>query len=340
MSAVPTTLEELNSLFAWNPPPLRLDPTGRHHIRLDTESTRQAAFYDQHFAPNIICKQIVHAKNLHHKVAAVVDEKLQSYNDTVTLLPRSGIISTKLRDSEVEETEDMMKDEMSVVEFYSKTTTRYCLRIASTLALHPTTWSSLLSWSAVPCLGGRDIPGGSLQVLSPRTPDSSDEGNLVRSGRDFIHEETWRRLMEARDKYEDLATWRMMSPSAEDTEVMLGLSDMAYAGNFQWSSCSSPTTPFADRRSKSLSPNRHLDSPEIMSFIGELEPLPNTPVILEEILDDAFKRGGSSLQSFREHDRMINTRATSWADDDTDEIASSRAPAQRMTTRALIQEVS
>ena len=37
----------------------------------------------------------------------------------------------------MEEIEDIMKDEMSVVEFYSKTTTRYCVRVASTLALHP-----------------------------------------------------------------------------------------------------------------------------------------------------------------------------------------------------------
>ena len=341
------TLEELNSLFVWNPPPLRLHPTGRQHTGLDTESARQAAFYDKHFAPDIICKHVVHVKNLHLKVAAVADERLHSHNNVVMLLPRSGIVSKKLRDSEVEETEDMMKDEMSVVEFYSKTTARYCIRVASTLALHPATWSSLLSWSAVPCLGGRGIPGGSLQVLSPRTPGpSDDEGNVVRNGRDFVDEATWKVLMEAGDKYEDLATWRMMSPSADDTEVMMGLMNMAYAGDFQWRSCASTTTLSGDERPKSLSPKRTLDSTEIMFFIeepsldSELQPSKYTPEMLDETLNVAFKRGGSSLESVREHDRIANDRMTSWTDDDTDETTSSPAPAWRMTTQDLVQEVS
>jgi hypothetical protein len=343
MSAVPTdTLDELQSLFAWNPPPLKLHP-GRQHIGLDTEDAREAAFYDKHFAPDIICKRIVHLTSLQNKVAAVVDKRLLSYDNGIMPPPRSGIISTKLRDNEVEDTENVMKDEMSVVEFYSKTTTRYCVRVASTLALHPEMWSSLLNWSAVPCLGGRDIPGGSLQVLSPRTFDTSDkDGRMVKSRQDLVTADVWRRLMKAKDEYEDLATWRMMSPSAEDTEIMLGVMDMAYSGEFRWNLCPPPITLLANEHAKSRSPQRALDSPDISNLIGipisssKPESTQLARATLDGILDVALKRGGSSLEAVHQYDPMFS-RPRSRAADDTDETQVSGG---QLTTQTLIQEVS
>lgn len=284
-------------------------------------------------------------ENLHNNIAAVVDEKLRSYNNDVTLPPQSGIVTKALRDSEVEETEDVMKDEMSVVEFYSKTTTRYCVRIASTIALHPATWSSLLSWSAIPCLGGRDIPGGSLQVLSLRTRGSSDEGGNSNSRRDFVEAQTWSRLMEAKDKYEDLATWRMVTPSTEDTSIMLGVMFMAYTGEFQWTLCVPSTTSFpsAYECPKLPSPQRALDSPEIRSLVGGLSSLDlesMKDVVADQILDDALRRGGSSFQSVLEHGPTPKKGVMAWSDSDTDATSSSLAPTRQLTPQSLLEEVS
>jgi hypothetical protein len=237
-----------------------------------------------------------------------------------------------------------MKDEMSVVEFYSKTTTRYCLRIASTIALHPATWSSLLSWSATPCLGGRDIPGGSLQVLSLRTFGSSVEGGNSNSRGDFVETQTWSRLMEARDKYEDLATWRMMTPSTEDRSIMLGVMVMAYTGEFQWTLCSPPTNlSSVDECPKLLSPQRALDSPETMSLIKDLSDLDlgsSKDAVADRILDNALRRGGSSLESVFELDRTAKERVRAWSDSDTDTTSSSLAPTRQLTVQTLLEEVS
>lgn len=344
MPATPTsTLEELDALFAWNPPRLRFHPSGRPHVGPDTEGTRQATFYNRHFAPDIICKRLVHLKNLHSNIAAVVDEKLQSYSSGVAIPPQSGIVPKALRETEVEETEDLMKDEWSVVEFYSRTTTRYCVRIASTLALHPAKWSSLLHWSGDPCLGDRDVPGGSLQVLSSQTLDFSSEKGSSNTRRDIVEPQTWSLLMEARNKYEDLATWRMMTPTAEDTSIMLGIMDMAYAEEFRWPSCIPPKTLCVNDLPKFQRPQRALDSPETMSLVGDLSDSGSgstKDLVMDRIVDDALKRGGSSLESVLKHDHAIEKMSKSWSDSDSDATGSSRAPTKPLTSQRLIEEVS
>src|SRR5882762_11098010 len=120
------TMEELRLLFAWNPAPLRFRGTGRQHIESDTESAREAAFYNKHFAPDIACKRLVHLKDLHRSIGAVVEENMRSsYNDSLNVPPLSDI-GTKIRHHDAERVEDMMKNSKSVVEYYSNTTVRYC----------------------------------------------------------------------------------------------------------------------------------------------------------------------------------------------------------------------
>ena len=155
-------------------------------------------------------------------------------------------------------------------------------------------------------------------MFSPRTLGSTDKSGR----RAFVCEETWTRLMEAKDRYEDLATWRMMSPSAEDTEVMLDILATAHAGGFQWNSCPPPTL-YAYERPKSLNPQRALDSPETMTLI-DIPPLDSESESTSTILNESLKRGGSSLESV--HD-LITTRARTVVDtDDTDDTESFRAP--------------
>jgi hypothetical protein len=74
--------------------------------------------------------------------------------------------------------------------------------------------------------------------------------------------------MKAKDEDEDLATWRIMSSSTEDTKIMLGVMDMAYSGEFRWNMCPPPITLLANEHAKLLSPQRALDSPNISNLIG------------------------------------------------------------------------
>src|ERR1700685_2132276 len=85
-------MEELESLFSWNPPPYSL-ATKEMGGSLST-STRDPTWYDLHLAPDRICKRIVHVKDLHKKIARIVDDKLQEVQQRgITLEPPTAPIS-------------------------------------------------------------------------------------------------------------------------------------------------------------------------------------------------------------------------------------------------------
>jgi hypothetical protein len=337
-----SSIEELHSLFAWCPPPLKIDPAYKHYTHLETESSLRATFYDMHLAPDMICKRVIQVKNLHKTLAAIVDNKLQTIQESgVVLPPPDGIEPTSSRDKVMREVENLMKDELSVVEFYGKTTTRYCVRIASSLALHPTIWSSLLHWSSAPCCGAKDIPGGSLQVLTPRIPTELDEESNWVNMRDFVDNDSWTKLMEVKYKYQDLATWRMMNPSLDDTELMLGIMGTADNGEFEWK-LPAPVISEApsNARPASSSPPRACDAAETTSLLTSFptSPASHLSTNLEEILDGSLRREGSSLKAVR-NDRLASRTIRAWSDDSTDASLSTTPPTRTLTSRALIQEV-
>ena len=70
-------LDELEDLFAWSPAAHTPGPLHLVHISPEIEGFRQATFYDMHLATSCICKRIVHVKNLHRKISAIVNEKLE-----------------------------------------------------------------------------------------------------------------------------------------------------------------------------------------------------------------------------------------------------------------------
>ena len=73
-------MQELEALFAWNPCLASLASKAMGGS-LST-STRDPLWYDLHLAPDRICRRLVHVKDLHKKVAAVVDEKLQEIRES------------------------------------------------------------------------------------------------------------------------------------------------------------------------------------------------------------------------------------------------------------------
>src|ERR1700735_741204 len=79
-------MKDLNDLFAWNPPPFKLATiqSGGCH----SKKTRDPAWYDLHLAESRICKKLAYVKDLHKRIAHVVDKKLQKIRDDgITLQP-------------------------------------------------------------------------------------------------------------------------------------------------------------------------------------------------------------------------------------------------------------
>ena len=220
MSAPPADIAAaLESIFAWNPPLLRLDRESRSNRRYESESEGygnsdveaylQNTFYNMHLAPHLTCKRLVHVKYLHKKIASVVDGKLSKLRERgVTLpppVPGSGFERKAERETVVGRTEWTYRDELGVREFYLSITSRYCVYIASTLALHPRDWDSALHWSGIPHIAEKNLFGGSLQVMRPSysVRNRKPEGPAEESVRDFMDEEQWKQLMEIRVKYRD-----------------------------------------------------------------------------------------------------------------------------------------
>jgi hypothetical protein len=124
-SADSAIVEELESLFAWNPLLFSL-ATKEKGGSLSTH-TRDPAWYDMHLAPDRICKRLVHVKDLHRKIAAVVDDKLcQVRNDGINFEPPTVVnfVSKEARDARLMRSELPTKDEECLREYY-KTCTVY-----------------------------------------------------------------------------------------------------------------------------------------------------------------------------------------------------------------------
>lgn len=160
-------MQELEALFEWNPCPASLasKAMGGSH----STSTRDPLWYDLHLAPDRICRKLVHVKDLHKKIAAVVDEKLQSIREAGIELQTTAVplfIDKATRDAKRELSEAPLKKESSVVHSYRGYTAEFCLPVASALALHPHIWKSFLVWDGAPIATGDAICDGSLQLAS------------------------------------------------------------------------------------------------------------------------------------------------------------------------------
>jgi len=316
MSATtPNTKAELDALFNWNPPPLSLAPKEEGGSR--SKYSRPASFYDMHFADRLILKHIVHVKHLHKKIACVVDNKLKSIEENgITLPPPTKGFHTeeeRLEDLDLQNTQ--MKNETSVQLFYQCITVRFCVYVASTLALHPNIWSSVLDWSIVPCRSGYAICDGSLQIKSPSAPKRGPNGELRPFVWDFIKPDKQQKLAEIKTRYKDLATWEVKSLSVGDQDVMLGVITMAVNdGAFRWTLCSGD--PCSSTEHVVHNDVRGLDAPETLSLVttpwydpdlseDEQSQTSQLERTQEEIWDDSLKRGGSSLEIVHELQQQL-----------------------------------
>ncbi|KII83383.1 hypothetical protein PLICRDRAFT_451808 [Plicaturopsis crispa FD-325 SS-3] len=315
--------EELETVFNWNPQ--NLDIAEKRVDNSPGRGTRDLCFYAKHIAPHLTLKRVVHVRDLHKKMAHALDEKMAALREQGVSLTspdsEEGVYTRKgRREYSIRAGRYEMRNEIDVAQFYYRSTACYCLPIASTLAFHPDIWSSILRWSDEPHDGCYPIVDGTFEVmplrdgLTRKGPDGEPEATIW----DYVDDVNFKHLREIGRRYPRLATWQIMKVSVGVDAVLPRLMSMVHKGTFRWRRCrGDPCLP-----PKQTSESKFVlskDSPEIVSLITSpldsspqpLPPLSDNPSSTPdesstrnstEILDDAFRRGGSSFDKFKELD--------------------------------------
>jgi hypothetical protein len=131
-------IQDLEHLFAWSPPAHIFVSPHETDKYADDNSSREPAFYDMHLAPNRICKRVVHVRNLHKKVAHVVEERLRAIrNRAISFQPPTapGFVSKGRRDAKLDPVTagSPMVNRKSIEEYYLTITSEFCAPVASSL---------------------------------------------------------------------------------------------------------------------------------------------------------------------------------------------------------------
>ena len=212
-------------VLAWNPPQLSLEeeadvdlhtqkppdtaPSTLHTTTIG--SSRQAAFYDRHLAPHLILEHVVYVDTLVSTVANTVDRAIQDAVDKRPLPEDTGMLQP----------EKVIKHQVrglfrrtlylktGVAETYSKHAATYCLPIASTLALHPSSeyWDSILNWTTDRKTGCREIADGLLVISRHVFADDKWKQELLK-GEDDGKKDIMKQLA---FRNTTLAVWEMKS---------------------------------------------------------------------------------------------------------------------------------
>ena len=135
-----------------------------------------------------------------------------------------------------------MADEKAVASFYDKSTSVFCLPIASILALrHP----RLLLWSQSSNVSGHAIADGylSFQDLS----DLDEKGVQYEESMDEETLNLFRALAEDRVS---LLTNEFKNMAAGGPEIMLAIPKLSNEGKFNWTSCEIPDCATSDKHKR------------------------------------------------------------------------------------------
>ncbi|KAM6495989.1 hypothetical protein JOM56_008695 [Amanita muscaria] len=206
----PEAFTEIEALLSWNPPRL---------IHSIPESIKEPSTTNR--LPSLV-----------QDLARNVDTALQAASNT--LPPLDGFITVQQRAAVRRSLPTKVTSEAGVVENYLQTTARYCMPLASTLALHPTAsfsqWSSLLFWTVPSDYG---ITDGVLRFIDEG--DDDDDIEALRAAIVKSMESENRRFFEKmRDSMRPLATWEMKTISTGPLEVMAAVRT---PGKFAWTYC-------------------------------------------------------------------------------------------------------
>jgi hypothetical protein len=238
-----STLRELEALFKWNPPRLELAVDASK-----SKYSRPPSFYDKHLSENLILKEVKVLRSLQQAIADVVDRTLSSIQQNNIALPPAKITAngdfvTEDKRRHVDYLENRpVRNKKSVANFYLKTTANYCVAVASTLALHPSTddWYNMLQWDDVPSRSGYALADGVLRIdpsmrpiLLGKTLPLYYKKKIMES----LSKDRVDALAKVAEKFSDIMTCKITSLTVAPQGVMEAISDLADSGTFPWVTC-------------------------------------------------------------------------------------------------------
>jgi hypothetical protein len=264
------------------PPTSIAGPTNtatKNRSRVNT-GTRPASFYDKHLADKLVLKRVKLLETLVVDLTGTVDKAIRdAYKKGIHLPSRLGRLQTQeqIMSHSVYAEECLLRED-GVAENYTDLTALFCLPVASTLALHPSSpeWSSLLRWTKEVSMAKFAIADGALKLVKEST-------HRNRAAWDFVDNDTKALLAELPVRYPDIAIWEMKSLTIGDEKVMaeiwrLGLSPQT----FVWKVCK-----------KGFCEHREAD---LMRMVGTLAKAPGVDALSPPwSLPAAVASGGGSL---------------------------------------------
>lgn len=208
-------------------------------------SSRKAAFYDKHLASHLILERVVYLDELVSVMASTVDKAIE---DAVTkhplpqhsgLLLSAGIIKRQVRSA------DWTKyHELGIAEAYIKHTVTYCLPIASTLAIHPSSeeWDQVLVWTVDGKIGRWAIADGVLR-MSPNVSQNHHPAQELLKNEDDGKKALLKQLA---SRSTTLAVWEMKGLTVGTARVMDEIVEMGLTHvKFPWTTCTARVCPYA-----------------------------------------------------------------------------------------------
>ena len=230
------TKEEADVIFAAQEPP---DTTvAAFRFRTTTiGSSRPAAFYDRHLAPHLILERVVCFGKLVSIMANTVDQAIQ---DAVTKRPLpKGLGMLQVERTIKHQVRGLYPNtnyrENGIAEAY-KQASSYCLPVASTLAIHPSSedWDSILNWTTDGNLGRWAIADGVLRVRPDVFVDDQWEQQLLKNEDD----EKKGILKKLAFHSTALGVWEMKGLTVGTAQVMEEIAEMGLThAKFPWKKC-------------------------------------------------------------------------------------------------------
>ncbi|KAK2463017.1 hypothetical protein APHAL10511_004974, partial [Amanita phalloides] len=299
-SSAAKVLDEIQALFNWNPPPLKLL---ERQTRRSTTS-RGPSFYDRHLSDNLVLKRVVRFPSLVTQLATNVDDALAAASKT---LPQTlgYFVTADERKLNKERLNTSVEDEKEVANFYDRTTGTYCACVASALALHPTAsfseWRSLLLWTQSPRFSGYAIADGILCFM-PEKDDTEKVAAIAKTIESKYHSI----FLEMRKNKHPFVTWEIKSLSVGSPGVMIEVPNM---GKFSWTTCDDDNCNALHRRARKQAketligpdaldpPWRLPDDPLHSDEETDIQPLTSHATLQQPVTGRVTRSAGRSLRS-------------------------------------------
>jgi hypothetical protein len=234
----PVVEERLQYILDWNPQVLEaatIEQGGTTNTK-----TRPASFYDKHIDRNLILLHFQYHPDLAKEIASTVDKAITAAQTSghKPPSPRNLLFPDQIAHLEAAEGTTVTR-ESPIAERYKAITANLCLRIASTLALHPRCpeWESLLKWTQTPNSAIVAIADGALQL---NLEDEKAVGERLRQKTiyPYMDPEMLDTVQLVRRTFPDLAVWEVKSLTVGTDEVMTTLLDNAsLRRRFPWVFC-------------------------------------------------------------------------------------------------------